>query len=146
TNGADPVAIAGIMGGADSEVTENTTTILLEAAYFDRTLIRNAVSHTGLRSEASNRFEKGVDPNRVQAAGDRAASLLSEYAHGEVIKVTVKVDNLDTGEVTLILNTEKVSASLGTEISNEEIETILTKLGFTYESAGNDYTLRIPTR
>src|SRR5699024_6915964 len=84
--------------------------------------------------------------NRVQAAGDRAASLLSEYANGEVLKDTVKVDNLDTGEETLILNTEKVNARLGTEISNQEIETILTKLGFTYESAGNDYTLSIPTR
>lgn len=146
TNGTDPVAIAGVMGGADSEVNENTTTILLEAAYFDRTLIRNAVSHTGLRSEASNRFEKGVDPNRVQVAGDRAASLLSEYANGEVLKDTVKVDNLDTGEETLMLNTEKVNARLGTEISNQEIETILTKLGFTYESSGNDYTLSIPTR
>src|SRR5699024_4074764 len=134
------------MGGADSEVNENTTTILHEAAYFDRTLIRNAVSHTGLRSEASNRFEKGVDPNRVQVAGDRAASLLSEYANGEVLKDTVKVDNLDTGEETLTLNTETVNARLGTEISNQEIETILTKLGFTYESSGNDYTLSILDR
>src|SRR5699024_6526817 len=82
-----------------------------------------------------------VDPNRVQVAGDRAASLLSEYANGEVLKDTVKVDNLDTGEETLMLNTEKVNARLGTEISNQEIETILTKLGFTYESSGNDYTL-----
>src|SRR5699024_1877661 len=68
------------------------------------------------------------------------------YANGEVLKDTVKVDNLDTGEETLMLNTEKVNARLGTEISNQEIETILTKLGFTYESSGNDYTLSIPTR
>lgn len=146
TNGKDPVAIAGVMGGADSEVNEKTTTIILEAAFFDRNAIRKAVNHTGLRSEASNRFEKGVDPNRVQAAGDRAAALLSEYANGDVLKDTVTFDKLDRLETELILNTPKLNSRLGTEISNEKIEAILTKLGFTYESSGNDYTVSIPTR
>lgn len=146
TNGKEPVAIAGVMGGADSEVNDETTTILLEAAYFDRNLIRNAVNHTGLRSEASNRFEKGVDPNRVQAASDRAASLLSEYANGQVLKDTITFDQLDISEEELILNTTKLNARLGTEINNREIETILTKLGFAYESSGDDYTISIPTR
>ncbi len=146
TNGKDPIAIAGVMGGANSEVNDETTTILLEAAYFDRNAIRKAVNHTGLRSEASNRFEKGVDPNRVQAAGDRAAALLSEYANGDVLKDTVTFDKLDRLEKELVLNTPRLNSRLGTEISNTEIETILTKLGFTYESSGDDYTITIPTR
>lgn len=146
TNGKEPLAIAGVMGGADSEVNDETTTILLEAAYFDRNVIRKTVNHTGLRSEASNRFEKGVDPSRVQAAGDRAAALLSEYANGDVLKDTVTYDKLDLSEAELLLNTEKLNSRLGTEISNPEIEEILTKLGFKYTATGDDYTVSIPTR
>lgn len=146
TNGKEPLAIAGVMGGANSEVSEETTTILLEAAYFDRDAVRKAVNHTGLRSEASSRFEKGVDPNRVQAAGDRAAALLSEYASGEVLKDTVIFDKLDRTENEILLNTNKLNARLGTEISNEAIGEILIKLGFTYEASNDDFTVNIPTR
>ncbi len=146
TNGKVPLAIAGVMGGADSEVTDETKTILLEAAYFDRNVVRKAVNHTGLRSEASSRFEKGIDPNRVQAAGDRAAALLSEYANGEVLKDTVTFDKLDRTEAEILLNTEKLNSRLGTEISNEEIGSILTKLGFSYEASNDDFTVNIPTR
>ena len=146
TNGKTPLAIAGVMGGADSEVSDETTTILLEAAYFDRNVVRKAVNHTGLRSEASSRFEKGVDPSRVQAAGDRAADLLSKYANGEVLKDTVAYDKLDLSETELNLNPQRVNNRLGTDISNEEIENILTKLGFGYEVSGDDYKVQIPTR
>src|SRR5690625_7408492 len=77
--------MAGVMGGADSEVTEETTTVLLEAAYFDPKRVRIGSKDHQLRSESSTRFEKGVDPNRVEEAGKRAAKLLAEYANGTVL-------------------------------------------------------------
>src|SRR5690625_3737068 len=84
TNGKVPVALAGVMGGANTEVNEQTKTVLLEAAYFDAASVRKTVQYTGLRSEASTRFEKVIDPNRVYRAGIRAAQLLQIDAGGEV--------------------------------------------------------------
>src|SRR5699024_8444324 len=75
TYGTLVIAFTGVMGGADTEVNEITTNVLLETAYFDPKTVRKAVMHTGLRSEASTRFEKGVDPNRVKEAGLRACEL-----------------------------------------------------------------------
>src|SRR5699024_452130 len=69
TNGKEGIALAGVMGGAHTEEHEGTKTILLEAAYFDRQAVRKTVNDTGLRSEASTRFEKGIDPNRVKKQG-----------------------------------------------------------------------------
>src|SRR5699024_9782249 len=80
TDGTNPVALAGVMGGASTEVHDGTTTILLEAAYFNPKDVRKSVQLTGLRSESSTRFEKGVDPNRVHEAGLRACSLLKQLA------------------------------------------------------------------
>src|SRR5699024_5580483 len=72
TNGYEPVALAGVMGGQNTEVSDDTTTVLLEAAYFNPIAVRMTVRDTGLRSDSSTRFEKGVDPNRVEKAGWRA--------------------------------------------------------------------------
>ena len=80
------IAIAGVMGAANSEVTEQTKDIILESAYFAGSSVRLTSKELGLRSEASTRFEKGVDPERVHAALDRAASLLAELAGGKVLK------------------------------------------------------------
>src|SRR5690625_3123178 len=85
TNGKEGIALAGVMGGADTEVNDETKTILLEAAYFDGQIIRQTVKETGLRSEASTRYERGIDPNRVREAGIRACELLAKYANGTVV-------------------------------------------------------------
>jgi len=98
TNGEEGVALAGVMGGANTEVNDNTKTILLEAAYFDPQTVRDAARQTGLRSEASNRFEKGVDPNRVEEAGIRAAQLLAQYAGGQVVSGVAAFYELDRAE------------------------------------------------
>src|SRR6185437_10360992 len=95
TNGRDPVAIAGVMGGANSEVHDGTTTVVIESAYFAPASIRRASKEVGLRSDASTRFEKGVDPERVVAAAERAAQLMSELAGGEVLAGAVSIDELD---------------------------------------------------
>src|SRR5690625_4028787 len=98
TNGEKGVALAGVMGGAETEVNENTSTILLEAAYFDGQSIRHTVKETGLRSEASTRYERGIDPNRVREAGIRACELLAAYANGTVVGNIAEFDELDRSE------------------------------------------------
>lgn len=146
TNGVEPIAIAGVMGGANTEVNNETTTVLLEAAYFNPQSVRKAVNHTGLRSEASNRFEKGVDANRVALAGRRAAQLLKEYAGGSVLETVVEYDKLDKTEAQLLVNTKQINNRLGTNISNEEVADIFTKLAFTFENIDDNFTVNIPTR
>ena len=85
TNGKEPVAIAGVMGGLNSEVHDGTTTVVIESAYFAPGSVRQTSKEHGLRSDASTRFEKGVDPNRVILAAERAAQLIAELAGGEVL-------------------------------------------------------------
>lgn len=154
TNGKEGVAIAGVMGGKNSEVNDSTKTVLLEAAYFYGGTVRKAVQHTGLRSEASTRFEKGVDPNRVKEAGLRACELLVKYANGKVVsgvsEFIVDEDDVFQTEVkrekVINMNAEEVNKRLGTAIDIETMENILRKLHFAFERNGNDFTVRIPTR
>ncbi|UFT97981.1 phenylalanine--tRNA ligase subunit beta [Radiobacillus kanasensis] len=146
TNGREPVAIAGVMGGANSEVSDSTKTVLLEAAYFSPAAVRTASKDHGLRSESSARFEKGVDPNRVRLAGLRACQLLSQYANGSVLSGVVEHDELDKQEKTVEMNVSKVNDRLGTSISNEEAADILRKLRFDYKQDAEDFTVSVPTR
>ncbi|RDW16289.1 phenylalanine--tRNA ligase subunit beta [Oceanobacillus arenosus] len=146
TNGKEATAIAGVMGGANSEVMNETKTILLEAAYFNGASIRNTVKATGLRSEASTRYEKGIDPNRVKRAGIRACQLLKQYAGGTVLADVVEYDALDRSEKIVEVNTARVNERLGTEIDASTIAAILKRLDFTFEQAGNDFTVHVPTR
>lgn len=146
TNGTEPIAIAGVMGGANTEVHNETTTILVEAAYFNPTSVRRTVKDTGLRSEASTRFEKGVDPNRVKRAGMRACQLLAKYADGTVLDNPVEFNALDTKEKEVTINTNEINKRLGTEISNDEIANILTKLRFSYTENNAQFNVIIPTR
>lgn len=146
TNGNEPVAIAGVMGGADSEVHEGTTNLLLEAAYFDPQTVRKASKAHGLRSEASVRFEKAVDPDRVKRAGIRAAQLFAQYANGEVLEGVVEHDELSYEEKTVTITTSRMNHVLGTDMTNEHIQEILRKLRFSYEQNGEEFVVSIPTR
>ena len=146
TNGKEGIAFAGVMGGANTEVNDETKNVLLEAAYFDAQTIRRAVNQTGLRSEASTRYEKGIDPNRVREAGLRACELLIKYADGKVAQGVAEVDVLDRSEKTVAVNVAEVNKRLGTDISIEEMEDIFRKLRFTFERNGEDFTVSIPTR
>lgn len=146
TNGKTGIAFAGVMGGANTEVNDETKNILLEAAYFDSHVIRKAVKQTGLRSEASNRYEKGVDPSRVREAGLRACELLIKYADGKVVQGVAEFDELDRNEKTVEVNVTEVNHRLGTNISIEEIEDILRKLRFSFERNGENFTVYVPTR
>lgn len=146
TNGKEPVAIAGIMGGANSEVTETTTTVVIESAYFDGLTVRQTSRELGLRSDASARFEKGVDPNRVLPAAERAAALLAELAGGEVLEGTCIVDELDKTPVRVVVSPDFINERLGMKISLEEMLTILERLKFDVEAANGLLIVDAPTR
>lgn len=146
TNGTEPVALAGVMGGANSEVQNDTKTILLESALFNGQRIRTASKDHGLRSEASARYEKGVDPNRVQAAAERAAQLISLYAGGEVLEGSVEVQSASFEPAVVQTTVEKVNRILGMNISAEEMKSIFDRLQFGVELDGSTLTVTVPTR
>jgi phenylalanyl-tRNA synthetase beta chain len=146
TNGTEPVALAGVMGGANSEVTSDTTTVLLEAAYFNGATVRKASKDHGLRSEASARFEKGVDPNRVRAAGDRAAHLIEKYAGGEVLEGTAEVDVLTVEPEVVSITLEKINRVLGTALTTTDVKEIFERLQFPVTIEEETITVTAPTR
>lgn len=146
TNGEEAHAIAGVMGGAKSEVQDDTNTLILEAAYFAPSIVRQSSKDHGLRSESSTRFEKGVDPNRVERAGKRACELLQKYANGTVLNGVVSFDELDRSEKQVTIETSVINKRLGTDISHEEIGQILRRLQFTFVQDGEAFHVSAPTR
>ncbi|WP_286229325.1 phenylalanine--tRNA ligase subunit beta [Neobacillus mesonae] len=146
TNGTEPVALAGVMGGANSEVTDDTTTVLLEAAYFNGQTVRKASKDHGLRSEASARFEKGVDPNRVRPAGERAAYLMAKYAGGEVLEGAAEVDTLTIEPAVVSITLEKINRVLGTDLEMSQVKDIFDRLQFESSVEGETITVTAPTR
>lgn len=146
TNGVEPVAIAGVMGGANSEVREDTTTVIIEAAYFAGPVIRKASKDHGLRSEASARFEKGVDPERTRAAGERAAQLMAQYAGGTILSGTSEYNNMKIEPAVVSTTLKKINSALGTNISAIEVTDILNRLGFEVKTEGEDFIITVPTR
>ncbi|GAB4331333.1 MAG: phenylalanine--tRNA ligase subunit beta [Calditrichia bacterium] len=126
-----PVAIGGIMGGANSEVSSATTRILLESAYFTPENIQLSSRKMGLSTEASQRFERGADPNGVQFALDRAAQLMAELCGAKVYKGAVDAYPQKIEPWTIPFNTEFINRLLGTEMSPAEMAAILRKIELT---------------
>ncbi len=124
------VALAGVMGGADSEVSGNTTDILLESAYFDPVNVRRTSKALGLQTEASYRFERGADPEAAPRALDRTAQLIAEIAGGTVCKGIIDCHPKPAQPVRIRLRQKRANALLGADISTEEMRGILTRLGF----------------
>ncbi len=125
--GTDPIAVAGVMGSAHSEVSGSTRDVLLEAAHFSPEAVRRASKALGIRSEASARFERGIDPLRVSAALDYAASLIAAITGGEVAPNSAAMTTTYTPR-TLHCSVAKTNRLLGTTLSTTEIETLLTRL------------------
>jgi phenylalanyl-tRNA synthetase beta chain len=146
TNGTEPVALAGVMGGANSEVISDTTTVLLESAYFNGATIRKASKDHGLRSEASARFEKGVDPNRVRAAGERAAYLMAKYAGGEVLEGAAEADTMTVEPAVVSITLEKINRVLGTDLVMKDVKEIFDRLQFGVSIEEDTITVTAPTR
>ena len=125
-----PVAIAGVMGGRETEVSEITTSVLLESAYFEPSSINRVSKTLKLRTEASIRFERGVDWEGVARALDRAAALIRQLAGGEVLRGVIDIKEAERRPKIITLRPERVNKILGTEIKTEEMVKILKSLGF----------------
>lgn len=120
-DGEKPVGLAGIMGGENSMITDDVTTVLFEAATFDGTNIRKSAKRLGMRTEASGMFEKGLDPNNAILAMNRACALVEEIGAGEVVAGTVDVYKVKKEPVTIPFEPERYNVFLGTDISADEI-------------------------
>jgi len=129
-DGMGPIAVAGVMGGAESEVTESTTSILLESANFNAASIRRTSTRFKLRSEASLRFEKGLSPELPLPALKRATQLIAEISGGKIASGIIDIYPGNKEVDPISLTTKKVARVLGIEISYEKIVTVLESLGF----------------
>ena len=138
----NPVALAGVMGGFDSEITDQTVDVLLESAYFHPPSIRKTSKVLGMHTEASHRFERGADPEGVIPALNRAAQLIVEVAGGEVCSGIIDVYPGDREAINIELRPERVNFVLGTEIVHDDIRDILTRLGFAVSDA---FEVTVPT-
>jgi phenylalanyl-tRNA synthetase beta chain len=128
-DGEKPVAIAGVMGGENSEVTKSTKNILIESAYFSSSSVRNTSKALGLSTDASYRFERGTDPNGTVYAAERAAQLISELAGGEILKDAIDIYPNKINNPEARLRFDRVTKVLGYHILKNKISEILTKLG-----------------
>jgi phenylalanyl-tRNA synthetase beta chain len=146
TNGKEPIAVAGVMGGATSEVQNDTTNVLLEAAYFASSRVRAASKDLGLRSEASSRYEKGIDRNRVYAAAKRAAGLMAELAGGKVADGIVEAGKREVNTYTVKMDVSRMNNLLGTTITSEQTAAIFDRLGFSYKESNGVFEVVVPTR
>ncbi|MGA8941175.1 MAG: phenylalanine--tRNA ligase subunit beta, partial [Thermoactinomyces sp.] len=146
TDGEKPLAVAGVMGGANSEVTPETTTILLESAFFDPMLVRQTSRKLGLRSEANIRFEKGVDPEQIIPALNRAVQLLCQLCGG-IVASNAQIQKVgDVEDVVIDLRHERLVNLLGVQISQEEVLDIFRRLGFPVTLEDDVYEVRVPSR
>ncbi len=137
-DGEKPVGIGGIMGGENSMITDDVSTMLFEAACFDVTNIRLSSKRIGLRTDASAKFEKGLDPNNAQAAIDRACQLVEELGAGEVVGGMVDVYSKVKEPVRIKFEPEKINALLGTDISAEEMLGYFKKIDLGYDENTNE--------
>ena len=140
-----PVALAGVMGGLDTEITNQTKNILIESAIFNPYNIRYT-SKEILRSEASIRFEKGIDPNITKKAIDRAAYLLQEYASGEVVSGITGFNDKDLDDKEIEVTSKRINDILGMDIKIEDVGNIFNRLGFTYKENNGLFKVMVPTR
>lgn len=137
------VGIAGIMGGENSMITDEVKTVLFEAACFNGTNIRLSSKRVGLRTDASGKFEKGLDPSNAQAAIDRACQLMEEMGAGEVVGGMVDAYSNVREPLLLPFEPEKINAILGTSISPEEMLEYLQRVDLIYNKATNE--INVPT-
>ena len=137
-DGEKSVGIAGIMGGENSMITDDVHTMLFEAACFDGTNIRKSSKKVGLRTDASGKFEKGLDPNNAEAAINRACQLVEELGAGEVVGGIVDVYGKKKEPVRVPFDAEKINAILGTDISREEMLSYFKMLDLEYDAETNE--------
>ncbi len=146
TDGEKPVCIAGVMGGENTEVTENTKTILIESAIFDSVSIRYTANNLDLRSEASIRYGKGLSYEYTEKAIERACHLLEKYAGAKVLTGITKHDKIDKTPKVVTFKAEEINSLLGITISEEDVKTELNRLDFPFEYKDGLFVATIPPR
>ena len=146
SDGKQAIGLAGVMGGLDTEITENTQNIIIEAAIFDSVKVRKT-SNKIVRSEASNRFEKGLDPNRTYMAVERACHLLEKYADATIVGGLAEYNKEDLSDRKIEITLSNINNLLGTNISIEDTLDVFRKLGFSYETKDKEnITVSVPRR
>ena len=133
-DGSRPTAVAGVMGGYDSEITDSTNMVVFESANFHGATVRVTAKKLGMRTEASGRFEKGLDPRMTVDAVNRACELVEMLGAGEVVDGIIDVDTTSTENKRLPFEPEKINALLGIALTAEEQIAYLNKLGFEVEN------------
>ena len=146
TDGVKPVCIAGVMGGENTDVDANTKDILIESAIFNSYNVRYTSLRLDLRSEASLRYERGLNYEYTNMAIERACHLLEKYADGKVLEGTVVYDNVKKEKKVATVTKEDVNTTLGLEMTDEDIKRSLENLGFNYTLKDDVYTVEIPNR
>ncbi|PTM58151.1 phenylalanine--tRNA ligase subunit beta [Desmospora activa] len=146
TDGDKPIGIAGVMGGENSEVGEGTTRILLESAWFSPTSVRRTARKLGLRSEASTRFEKGVDPTGIRTALKRAVQLLIELAGARPVSPITVEQLADIDDVVISLRHQRLNGMLGVKIEKAAVVDIFRRLDFPVKEEEGTYQVEVPSR
>lgn len=147
TDGTQSVGLAGVMGGENTEINKDTSRVLIEAAGFNPTNIRRTARRYNLPSEASQRFEKGVNPEAVLWSQDRTALLINELIGGEVLRGTIDINKLPVTKTRVFVNPERVGTILGLDVPVKDMTTILSSLGFSVQIKGkNSLDVTVPLR
>lgn len=142
-DGEKAIGLAGIMGGENSKITDDVKDMVFEAACFDGTNIRLSSKRLGLRTDASGKFEKGLDPNNAEAAINRACQLIEELGAGEVVAGIVDIYPEKKEENTVKFEPEKINKLLGTDLSKEEMLSYFPALELKYDD--NTQLITVPT-
>ncbi len=145
SDGTKAIGLAGVMGGLDTEIEETTKNIIIESAIFNPVKIRQT-SKKILRSEASSRFEKGLDPVRTYMAIERSCNLLEKYADAKVVTGLAKYDTTSKEDKEISITYEDINNLLGLEVPEKEVLEAFRKLGFKYKEEGKNIKVYVPTR
>ena len=146
TDTKNPVCIAGVMGGENTDVDSNTKTIFIESAIFDAVSIRYTAAHLDLRSEASIRYGKGLNYEYTDAALNRACHLLEKYADAKILTGTLGHDQVNKKEKVVTFKTEEINHLLGIVLTEQDVEVELNRLDFPFQKEGQKFIVTIPRR
>ena len=145
TNGKNPVGLAGVMGGLDTEIDENTKNVIIECAIFNPSNIRST-SKKLLRSEASIRYEKGLDVNRCYMAMERACNLLQNYASAKVLDGMLEYNVQDRKDKVIKITLDKINSVLGYNLTVKDVKEVFEKLNFKVSVKDDVFKVEVPTR
>ena len=140
-----PIGIAGIMGGEESKIKDDTTSLLIESALFNNAQVRRTSNRLGLQTEAAARFSKGLVPYSQDYAMDRAVDLLTKYADAREFESTAVYGTPEHKEVKIVESLSHLNGLIGKNYTFEEVEAVLKRLNFKYEISNNDFTVQIPS-